>query len=98
MKLDTLRENLTKPFNKQVFLNLVSSIEEVADRWSSSTLVAIKLIASLFALIVLIATIIISTEWFIAYYGTGTFIFVLIVSSFVISVLTTFSTKQNDKK
>lgn len=94
MKLDILKENLTKIFNKQMLSTLLSSVEEAANTWSTSIFTAIKLIAALFGLIALIATIIVGTQWFIAAYGSGTFIFTLIVSSFVLSVLTTFSAKQ----
>lgn len=85
--------NLPK-FNKELFSRLMASLEEVAKGWSSSVLVTVKLIAALFSLVALIAAIVVLTQWFIFVYGTGTFIFVLIISSFVMSVLTTFSAKR----
>jgi hypothetical protein len=94
MKLQNLKENLNNQFNKDALENLASSLEEVSNRWSKWLFTASKLIGSLFMLVALIATIVASTEWFIVAYGTATFIFVLVLSSFAISVLTTFSARQ----
>lgn len=95
MNLQNLKENLNNRINKVVLTNLALSLEEVSNRWSAGIFTATKLIGSLFALVVLIAAIVIGTEWFIITYGTATFVFILLLSSFVISVLTTFSAKQN---
>lgn len=95
MNLQNLKQNLNNQINKEALANLALSLEEVSNRWSKSIFTATKLIGSLFALVALIALIVAGTEWFILTYGTATFIFVLVLSSFAISVLTTFSAKQN---
>lgn len=101
MKLEVLKENLSKQFNKETLATLLQSLEEVSNRWSSSIFTAIRLIGSLAGLVALIAIIIVSTQWFIGTYGVANFVFILVVSTFVVSVLTTFSAKlekDSDKK
>lgn len=94
MNLQNLKDSLSKQINKEALANFVQSLEEVSNRWSKGLLTATKLIGSLFMLVVLIATIVTGAEWFIEVYGTAKFVFVLVLSSFAISVLTTFSSKQ----
>lgn len=97
MNLQNLKQNLSNQFNKETLTILLQSLEEVSNRWSSSIFTAIKLIGSLAGLVALIATIIVSTQWFITTYGITNFVFTLVVSTFVVSVLTTFSAKQQEK-
>lgn len=94
MKLDFTKLNLSNLFNQTVFASLIGAVEEVADRWSKSIFIAVKLIGSLASLVALVALIIIGTQWFLATYGTSVFVISLIVASFVVSVLTTASVKS----
>lgn len=98
MKLQNLKENLSKQFEKLAIADLLASLEEVSNRWSSGIFTGVRLMVAMISLVLVVATVIIGTQYFIAYFGTGTFIFTLIVSSFVMSVLITFSSKQQDKK
>ena len=86
----------TKERIQEMLKVFLTSLKEVSDRWSTSIFVAIKLLGSLWLLSALIGTIIITTQWFIVTYGGGTFIFTLIVASFVISVITTVFGKKVD--
>lgn len=92
MKLQPSNE---KWFNKKVLTDLLASLEEVSNRWSNSIFTGVKLLAAMSSLVVLIASMIIGTQLFIGYFGTGTFIFTLIVSSFAMSVFINFSGKQD---
>ncbi len=94
MKLDFTKLNWSKLFNQTVFTSLIGAVEEVADRWSKSIFIAVKLIGSLASLVALVAFIIVGTQWFLATYGTSVFVISLIVASFVVSVLTTASLKS----
>lgn len=84
----------TKERIQELLKVFLTSLKEVSDRWSTSIFVAIKLLGSLWIFSALIGAIIITTQWFIATYGGGTFVFTLIVASFVISVMTTISGKK----
>jgi VIT1/CCC1 family predicted Fe2+/Mn2+ transporter len=86
----------TKERIQELLKVFLTSLKEVSDRWSTSIFVAIKLLGSLWIFSALIGAIIITTQWFIATYGGGTFVFTLIVASFVISVMTTISGKKVD--
>ena len=84
----------TKEKMKELFDILLTSVREVAERWSSSIFVACKLLGSLWLFAAIMGTIIITTQWFIETFGAGTFVFTLIVSSFALTVLTTMASKQ----
>ena len=79
---------------KDMFELFLTSMREVSQRWSSSILVACKLLGSLWLFAAIIGTIIVSTQWFISSFGAGTFVLTLIVSSFALTVLTTMASKQ----
>ncbi len=96
MNLQNLKQNLSNQLNKETLTTLLQSLQEVSDKWSSSIFTAIRLIGSLAGLVALIAVIIVSTQWFISTYGIANFVFTLVVSTFVVSVLTTFSAKQRE--
>jgi hypothetical protein len=76
------------------FANFLSALEQTANRWSSGIFVLIKTIAALFGLIMLMAAIVVLTQWFITVYGGGLFVLTLILSSFALSVLTTMANKK----
>jgi len=86
----------TKERIQEMLKVFLTSLQEVSERWSTSIFVAVKLMGSLWLFSALMGTIIITTEWFIATYGGGTFVFTLIVASFVLSVITTVSGKKVD--
>lgn len=85
---------ITKEKTKEMFSVFLTTLKEVAERWSSSILVACKLLGSLWLFSAIMGTIIITTQWFIETYGAGTFVFTLIVASFALTVLTTTLSKQ----
>jgi hypothetical protein len=88
----------TKERTQEWIKVFLTSLREVAERWSTNTFVAIKLLGSLWLFSVLVGTIIITTEWFIVTQGAGTFVFTLIVASFVLSVITTTTSTTKDKR
>lgn len=92
MKLDTSK--IKSLINKDSMLALGASIKEVANRWSDNMLLASKLVGSLVALVGLVSATIVGIEWFLTTYGTGTFVFALIVSTFILSVVTTAAAKS----
>jgi hypothetical protein len=85
---------ITKEKMKEMFSVFLTTLQEVAERWSTSILVACKLLGSLWLFAAIMGIIIVSTQWFIVSFGAGTFVFTLIVSSFVLTVLTTMASKQ----
>lgn len=66
----------------------LSSLREVTERWSLGIFMAFKLVGSLWLFTMLIASIVVGSQWFILTYGAGCFVFTLLVTTFAITVIT----------
>jgi H+/Cl- antiporter ClcA len=53
-----------------------------------------KLLGSLWLFSALVAMIVVLTEWFLETFGVGTFVFTLIVTSFLLTVLTSATVRK----
>lgn len=87
MKLPFLKQNFNLTIDTTKFDSFLLSLKEVSDRWVATMLVLIRTIGSLFGLLILIATIVVTTSWFIDAYGPLTFVLSILLTSFVVAVL-----------
>jgi len=87
MKLPFLKQNFNLTIDTTKFDSFIFSLKEVSDRWVTTMLILIKAIGSLFALLSLMATIVVITSWFIDVYGPLTFVLSVLLTSFVVAVL-----------
>jgi hypothetical protein len=90
-----MNNNWTSKQVKLWLTTFLSALEQTANRWSSGIFVLVKTLSALFGLVVLMAVIVISTQWFLAVYGAATFVLTLILASFALSVLSTMANKKS---
>jgi hypothetical protein len=79
---------------REVVNAVLVSLREVSERWSSNIFVAFKLLGSIWLFSALVAMIVVLTEWFLEAFGVGTFVFTLIVTSFLLTVLTSATVRK----
>lgn len=75
--------------------NFLTALEQTANRWSTGIFVLIKTIGALFGLAMLMAAIIVLTQWFIVVYGMVQFILTIVLTSFVLTALSAMSNKKS---
>lgn len=96
MKLPFMKKNLKITLEFAKLDDLLISLKEISDRWVIGIWTFTKAIASLFGLVALMSGIVVSTVWFIDEYGAGTFLLVLLLTSFMADVLGNVSIKSDD--
>jgi type III secretory pathway component EscU len=77
---------------------LFDSVKEVCQQWSDSIFPIIKTILGLTILTVIVAMIIAGAAEFVSYYGSALFVVTLVVTTFVVSVLTHWRKKNLPEK
>jgi hypothetical protein len=78
---------------KESLSTILFTLKEVSDDWTTGVMVTVRLLGSLSLLLALCGSIVVGTEWFIDTFGAGTFVFTMIISSFVFAFLTKLDKK-----
>jgi len=88
----SLIKNIASFFNRGFMLKVGIAVDQVLAKWSWRVYTLLKLVLSMFALVISVGAMVILTEFFIDQFGIITFVFVLIVSSFIFSVSSVLGT------